>query len=30
MKARIDKDRESRDIEMEKEYSESLSNIAET
>lgn len=30
MKARIDNDRESRDIEIEKEYSESLSNIAET
>lgn len=30
MKARIDNDRESRDIKIEKEYSESLSNIAET
>jgi hypothetical protein len=30
MKARIDNDRESRDIEIKKEYSESLSNIAET
>lgn len=30
MKARINNDRESRDIEVEKEYSESLSNIAET
>lgn len=30
MKARIDNDRESRDTEIKKEYSESLSNIAET